>query len=193
MPLTGAVVLIDCENLTSPRQLAEARRWRGFGRVELFGREALMVPWRRELARLGLAAAAETLVADDAPSQAADQEMSRRADVLAALMPPPARIVIASNDLGFDADIARLGAAGHAASRQGDLSDPLVLRLMVGDLRGRDGWAAAGGVGDHLFRRFGIRLHGRLDQLAAAAGVAVERGKTGVRLGCIDTQDQDRR
>ncbi|CAA7618439.1 conserved hypothetical protein [Candidatus Terasakiella magnetica] len=185
MPMTGAVVLIDCENLTSPRQLAEACRWRGFGRVELFGREARMAPWRCELGLLGLAAAAETVVADDAPSQAADQEMSRRTDTLTTLVPPPALIVIASNDLGFDADIRRLSDAGYAASRQGDLSDPEVLRLIMGSLCGQDGWAAAGGVGDHLFRRFGIHLRGRLDQLAAAAGVVVERGKAGVRLGLI--------
>ena len=67
------IALIDCENLTSTAQLAAASRWMGFGRVELFGRAALLAPWRVALTGLGVSVAAETLIADDAPTQAADQ------------------------------------------------------------------------------------------------------------------------
>jgi hypothetical protein len=45
-----------------------------------------------------------------------------------------------------------------------------------------DGWAGAGGVGDHLRRRFGIILRGRIDDLAKAAGLEIRRTPAGVML-----------
>ncbi|WP_192884569.1 hypothetical protein [Paramagnetospirillum kuznetsovii] len=176
-----AIALIDCENLSSDHQRGTVRRWAEYGRIELFGREAFMAPWRLALTKAGMAWAAETVIAHDAPSQAADQAMARRVDALIASPQRPERIAIASNDKGFDADIARAMAAGLAAERHRDLSHPQLLRLVVEELAG-DGWASAGGVGDHLRRRFGIRLNGRIDDLARAAGLEMRRDGRGVNL-----------
>ena len=173
--------LIDCENLASAAQRAAASRWSGFERVELFGRAALVAPWRRALAEIAMTAAAETLVADDAPSQAADQAMARRVDALIAQPVPPALVVIASNDKGFDADVARLIQAGIPAERHRDLTVPETLALVVAEQAGGD-WAAAGGIGDHLRRRFGLTLRGRVETLARAAGLEVRRGPAGLML-----------
>ncbi|MDO8605494.1 MAG: hypothetical protein Q7R40_03060 [Phaeospirillum sp.] len=168
-----SIALIDCENLASTVQRAAACRWVGFDRVELFGRAPLVAPWRDLLT-----VAAEIIIADDAPSQAADQAMARRVDHLIAQPAPPRLVVIASNDKGFDADIARLGRAGVKAERQGDLTVPQTLALVVVQLAG-NGWVAAGGVGDHLRRRFGIALHGRVEALAKAAGLELRHTPAG--------------
>ena len=178
--LSQAFALIDCENLTSTPQLAAASRWSGFGRIELFGREALMIPWRQALAGLGLPVAAETLIADDAPSQAADQAMARRVDGIIA-EGSTGLVAIASNDKGFDADIARLTEAGIRALRCRDLTVPQTLALVVREQAG-EGWASAGGIGDHLRRRFGIVLRGRVEDLAKAAGLEIRRTKAGLML-----------
>ena len=172
--------LIDCENLASAVQRAAASRWAGCERIELFGRAALVAPWRQALAAAALTVADETIIADDAPSQAADQAMARRVDGLIAT-DRPARVVIASNDKGFDADIARLLAAGIAAERHRDLTVPETLALVVAEQAG-NGWAAAGGIGDHLHRRFGITLRGRVEALARAAGLEVRRTPAGLML-----------
>ena len=172
--------LIDCENLTAAAQLASASRWIGFGRVELFGRAALIAPWRMRLTGLGVTVAAETLIADDAPSQAADQAMARRVDAIIA-QGGADFVAIASNDKGFDADIARLTAAGISALRCGDLTVPETLALVVKEQAG-EGWVAAGGIGDHLRRRFGIILRGRVEELAKAAGLEISRTKAGLML-----------
>ena len=177
----GAYALIDCENLTSAPQHAAASRWSGFGRVELFGRAALVAPWRRALASFAIAVADETIIADDAPSQAADQAMARRVDELIRAQPPGGLIAIASNDRGFDADIARLLRAGIPAERHRDLTVPETLALVVAEQAGGD-WAAAGGIGDHLRRRFGLTLRGRVETLARAAGLEVRRGPAGLML-----------
>ncbi|TAN60815.1 MAG: hypothetical protein EPN20_13275 [Magnetospirillum sp.] len=176
----GHIALIDCENLTSDTQRAAASRWSGFGRVELFGRVALVTPWRLALAAADIAVTAETFVADDAPSQAADQAMAWRVDALIRTG-TAALVVIASNDKGFDADIARLAAAGIAAGRHRDLTVPETLALVVREQAGDD-WAAAGGIGDHLRRRFGIRLRGRVEALARAAGLETRHGPAGLML-----------
>ena len=126
------IALIDCENLTSTAQLAAASRWMGFGRVELFGRAALLAPWRVALTGLGVSVAAETLIADDAPTQAADQAMARRVDSIIA-QGGAGLVAIASNDKGFDADMARLAEAGIPAMRCGDLTVPETLALVVRD------------------------------------------------------------
>lgn len=181
---SGYFALIDCENLTSAPQLAAASRWAGFGRIELFGRETLMSPWRQALAGLGLPVAAETLIADNAPSQAADQAMARRVDAIIA-EGGAGLVAIASNDKGFDADIARLTEAGIPALRCRDLTVPQTLALVVREQAGA-GWAAAGGIGDHLRRRFGIVLRGRVEDLAKAAGLEVRRTKAGLMLKSED-------
>ena len=173
--------LIDCENLAGRPQRAAAGRWSGCDRVELFGRAALVAPWRAALAAHAIAVAAETIVADDAPSQAADQAMARRVDQLIALPQTPELVLIASNDKGFDADIARLIQAGIPAGRNRDLTVPETLALVVMEQAGDD-WAGAGGIGDHLRRRFGITLRGRIEPLAAAAGLEVRRGPEGLML-----------
>jgi len=173
----NAIALIDCENLTAGPQRQIASLWSGFGRIELFGRLGLVDPWRGLLL-----VERETIIADDAPSQAADQEIAARVDALIAAPKPPSRVEIASNDKGFDADIRRLLAAGIAARRQGDLSPAEALRFLVAE-QAVDGWASAGGVGDHLLRRFGLRLRGRLDHLAKAAAVEIRRTPSGVMLG----------
>ncbi len=154
--------------------MALAFRWRGFDRVELFGRAALMALWRAACAREGLAVAAEWPVPDDAPSQAADQIIATRATILAA--GAPARLVIASNDRGFAPVAARLGAERH-----GD-PDPATLLRLVAGATARDGWADAAAVGTILAERFGLSLKGRLPQLAAKAGLRLARGPAGWRL-----------
>jgi hypothetical protein len=172
--------LIDCENLTAASQLASASRWTGFDRVELFGRAALMTPWRAALTGLGVTVAAETLIADDAPTQAADQAMARRVEAII-VQGGAGLVAIASNDRGFDADIARLTEAGISAMRCGDLTVPETLALVVREQAG-EGWASAGGIGDHLRRRFGITLRGRVEDLAKAAGLETCRTKAGLML-----------
>jgi hypothetical protein len=166
---TGAIALIDCENLTDPNQLAAAIRWRSAGRVELFGREINLRPWRAALAGHAIAVAAETVIAPDAPSQAADLVMAARAESLVA----EGLVIIASDDLGFErlAGVARwpsLDAAG-------------LLALVVEELGGGD-WVGLGGVGDHMARRFRLSLRGRLDHLARKAGVEIRMGKCGPEL-----------
>jgi len=180
-PPRESFALIDCENLTSASQHAAASRWSGFGRVELFGRAALVVPWRRALAAFAIAVADETIIADDAPSQAADQAMARRVDELIRTQASGGLVAIASNDRGFDADIARLLQAGIPAERHRDLTVPETLALVVAEQAGED-WAAAGGIGDHLRRRFGLTLRGRVETLARAAGLEVRRGPSGLML-----------
>ncbi len=155
--------------------MALAFRWRGFDRVELFGRAALMAPWRAACTRDGLAVAAEWPVPDDAPSQAADRVIAARAETLAGEQ--PARLVIASNDRGFLPVAARLGGEVH-----GD-PDPATLLRLVAAAISRDGWAEAAAVGTILAERFGLSLKGRLPQLAAKAGLVVARGPAGPRLG----------
>ncbi|WP_096704017.1 NYN domain-containing protein [Magnetospirillum sp. 15-1] len=181
MTRSNAIVLIDCENLTSPRQLESLGRWAGAGRVELFGREAAMAPWRKALARRGIAVAAETPVPDDAPSQAADQAIARAVREMAA-RPVPGPVVIASNDKGFAADIDHLSAAGIEARQDFDLNETGLLRLVMKEIARPDGWAAAGGIGDHLIRRFGLDIRGRLATLAARAGITLRRDRTGLWL-----------
>ncbi len=176
-----SVALIDCENLSSPAQRQVVRRWRDFGRIELFGREALVEPWRRALATAGLTATAETLVPDDAPPQAADRIMAERMRGLTEAEDKPAFIAIASNDKGFDADIAHAREAGVMAERQGDPTAPQLLRLVAEELA-TDGWAPVAGVGDHLARRFGLRLGGRVEALARAAGMDLARRPGGFWL-----------
>jgi hypothetical protein len=183
--LSRRYALIDCENLTAAAQLAAASRWMGFGRVELFGRAALMAPWRAALTGLGISVAAETLIAEDAPTQAADQAMARRVDAIIA-QGGAGLVAIASNDKGFDADIARLTEAGIPALRCGDLTVPETLALVVREQSG-EGWAAAGGIGDHLRRRFGIILRGRVEDLAKAAGLEISRTKAGLMLRLPNT------
>ena len=169
------VALIDCENLTSAAQRAGARRWAGFARIELFGRAALVAPWRGLLN-----AQSETLVPDDAPSQAADQAMARRVDTLIALPSPPILVVIASNDKGFDADIARLDRAGIAGRRDRDFKQAEALRFLVAEAGGE--WIGAGGIGDRLWRQFGLRLKGRVADLARVAGLEVRHTPAGLAL-----------
>jgi hypothetical protein len=181
MTCTDAIVLIDCENLTGSRRLEALGRWAGAGRLELFGRRSFMAPWRAALARRGLVAARETPVADDAPSQAADQAIARAADALIAAG-AAGPVVIASNDKGFAADIGRMTAAGMVARQDFDLDQSGLLRLVITEIARPDGWAAAGGVGDHLIRRFGLDIRGRLGWLAARSGLAVRQDRTGLWL-----------
>jgi len=179
------IVLIDCENLTGRHQLAAGFRWRGFERIEIFGRAADLARWRRALAGWGCVPAVETVIADDAPPQAADQAIGRRVDAL--LVDRPDLVVISSNDGDFDPDIARLVAAGIPASRAGDPGPAALLALVVADLA-VDGWADAGPVGERLARDFAVSLKGRLPALAAKAGVAMTRGATGrVQLAQLRT------
>lgn len=126
---------------------------------------------------------AETVIAEDAPSQAADQAMARRVDELIAATERPNLIAIASNDKGFDADVARALAAGLTAERHRDLTHPQLLHLVVQEVAG-EGWTSAGGVGDHLRRRFGLKLGGRVEALAKAAGLDVRRERSGLMLRC---------
>ncbi|BAE49473.1 hypothetical protein [Paramagnetospirillum magneticum] len=186
MTSTAAIVLIDCENLTGTRRLESLGRWAGAGRLELFGREGFMAPWRMALARRGLAAAAETPVPDDAPSQAADQAIARTVDALIAAG-TSGPVVIASNDKGFAVDIARMTAEGMAARQDFDLDEAGLLRLVIGEIARPDGWAAAGGVGDHLIRRFGLDIRGRLGPLAARSGCAVRHDRTGLWLSAPES------
>ncbi len=173
------VALIDCENLTGFRPLAAARQWAGWDRVELFGRLALVQRWRRVLDAAGIAIAAEILVADDAPSQAADECMAARVLALIAAPFPPSVVAIASNDLGFGRDIARLGAAGIAARQHKDPGDAEILALIVAELGGHTTAAVAG---DMLWQRFRLRLNGRVDALATKAGLTVSRTGGMIRL-----------
>lgn len=177
----NAIVLIDCENLTGTRRIEALGRWAGALRIELFGREAAMAPWRAALVRRGITVAAETPVPDDAPSQAADEAIARAVRDMAA-RPLPGPVVIASNDKGFAADIAYLTSLGIAARQDFDLDDGGLMRLVVNEIAGAEGWAAAGGVGDHLIRRFGLDIRGRLPVLAARAGLSVKRDRTGLWL-----------
>ncbi|EME68823.1 hypothetical protein H261_16453 [Paramagnetospirillum caucaseum] len=186
MTADDAIVLIDCENLTGTRRLEALSRWAGAGRIELFGRQGAMAPWRAALARRGLAAATETPVPDDAPSQAADQAIASAVRNLA-VRPIPGPVVIASNDKGFAADIAGLRAAGIAARQDFDLDEAGLLRLVVAEIARPDGWAAAGGVGDHLSRRFGLDIRGRLSALAERAGLALRHDRTGPWLSLNGT------
>jgi hypothetical protein len=177
-----SIVLVDCENLTGTRRLEACGRWAGAGRLELFGRESALAPWRQGLARRGMAVAAETPVPEDAPSQAADQAMARavRALIAQAVAGP---VIIASNDKGFAADIAALDAAGIAARQDFDLDVCGLLRLVIGELAPGGGWAAAGGIGDHLLRRFGVDFRGKLPDLARRAGLAARRDAGGWWIG----------
>ncbi|KIL97239.1 hypothetical protein CCC_00300 [Paramagnetospirillum magnetotacticum MS-1] len=187
MIATDAIVLIDCENLTGAHRLETLGRWAGADRLELFGREGFMAPWRAALARKGLVAAAETPVPDDAPSQAADQAIARTVDgLMAARAPGP--VVIASNDKGFAADIARLTAAGILARQDFDLDDAGLLRLVITEIARPDGWAAAGGIGDHLIRRFGLDIRGRLGALAARSGFGLRHDRTGLWLSLPESR-----
>jgi len=163
------IVLIDCENLTGRQHLAAGFRWRGWW-IELFGRKIHLDRWRSALAGHGLAPAAETVIADDAAPQEADLAIGRRVDTL--LTERPLAVTIASNDSDFDPDIARLAAAGLAATRSGDLGPAALLALVTAELA-RDGWADAGPVGERLARDFGLSLKGRLRPLAAKAGVTI--------------------
>lgn len=181
MPDKPAVVLIDCENLTGTRRLAAAGRWAEAGRYELFGRRAAMAPWRTELARRGWAVAAEHPVPDDAPSQAADQAIALRMEELVRTA-GTGRLVVASNDLGFAGDVERARQADVEARQDFDLDEVGLLRLVVAETAGPDGWAGAGGLGDHLSRRFGISLRGRLEDLAKRAGLAQRRDRSGLWL-----------
>lgn len=176
------IVLIDCENLTGRPRLEAAGRWAGAGRLELFGRETSMVPWRVELARRGLAVAAETPVPEDAPSQAADQAMAAAVRGLIARS-VAGMVIIASNDKGFAGDISALSKAGIPARQDFDLDPAGLLRLVVKETAGPDGWAGAGGVGDHLARRFGLDFRGRLPDLARRAGLAVRHDRRGLWIG----------
>ncbi len=191
MTTTGTIVLIDCENLTSSRQLESLGRWAGAERLELFGREGAMAPWREALSRRKMAIAAETLIADDAPTQAADQAIALAVRALAShgLTGP---VVIASNDKGFAADIAHLSSLGITARQDFDLDAAGLLRLVVTEIAGLDGWASGGGVGDHLVRRFGLPIRGRLGPLAARAGLVLRHGRSGLMLslreGCAADQ-----
>lgn len=174
-----AIVLIDCENLTDSRQIEGLGRWAGFARLELFGRKSAMAPWRAAILARGLAVAAETPVADDAPSQEADQRIARRVDeLIAAEAAGP--VVIASNDKGFAADLARLEAAAIPARQDRDPSEAEILRLVLAEIAGPDGWAGAGGIGDHLRRRFGLDTRGRLEPLARRAGLDLRRDASGL-------------
>lgn len=177
----SSIVLIDCENLTGTRRLETLGRWTGAGRLELFGREAAMAPWREALTRRGWAIAAETPVPDDAPSQAADQAIARAVKNLAARA-VSGPVVIVSNDKGFAADIEHLTAQGIAARQDFDLDETGLLRLVMSETARPDGWASAGGVGDHLIRRFGLDIRGRLARLAERAGLTLRRDRTGLWL-----------
>ncbi len=181
MTTIGTIVLIDCENLTSSRQLESLGRWAGAGRFELFGRESAMAPWRKALARRNWRIAAETLIPDDAPSQAADQAIALAVRALAAGC-PMGPVVIASNDKGFSADIAHLQSKGIEARQDFDLDAAGLLRLVVVETAGPDGWASGGGVGDHLVRRFGLHIRGRLAALAVRAGLSLRHGGAGLML-----------
>ena len=86
------LVLIDCENLTGRHQVAAGFRWRGVERIETFGRAGDLARWRRGLARWGRVADAETVIADDAPSQAADLAIGRRVEALLAAGTLPQQI-----------------------------------------------------------------------------------------------------
>ncbi|MBI3444498.1 MAG: hypothetical protein HY055_03860 [Magnetospirillum sp.] len=176
---SNAIVLIDCENLTGSPRLEGLGRWAGFGRIELFGREGTMAPWRDAIRDRGLTIAAETLVADDAPSQDADQRIARRVDELIA-QPVGGLVVIASNDKGFAADLARLAQAGLPARQDKDPTEAEILRLVVAEIAGEDGWAGAGGVGDHLRRRFRLDTRGRLEALARRAGLEIRKNTSGL-------------
>jgi hypothetical protein len=178
MTTTGTIVLIDCENLTSSRQLESLGRWAGAGRFELFGRESAMAPWRAALSRRNMAVAAETPIPDEAPSQAADQAIALAVrNIASAGATGP--VVIASNDKGFAADVAHLSSLGIVARQDFDLDEAGLLRLVVAEIAGQDGWASGGGVGDHLVRRFGLQIRGRLAELAARAGLGLRHGRTG--------------
>lgn len=173
MVADNAIVLIDCENLTAGAQREALGRWAGAACFELFGRRAAMAPWRIALTRRGLGVAAEHPVPDDAPDQAADLLMAARATLAAA---DGTAVIIASNDKGFD-------ALGPTVRRDGDLGELGLLRLTVSELAGPDGWAAGGGLGDHLRRRFGLETRGRLPGLAARAGLSVKRDSRGLWIG----------
>ena len=174
-----SIVLIDCENLTGTPRLESLGRWAGAGRLELFGRESAMAPWRAAILARSLAIAAETPVAEDAPSQAADEEMARRVVRLIA-QAEPGPVVIASNDKGFAADLARLAEAGIPGRQDFDLSEAETLRLILSEIAGADGWAGAGGIGDHLKRRFGLDTRGRLEPLARRAGLEIRKNTSGL-------------
>jgi len=175
------IVLIDCENLTGTRRLEALGRWSGAARLELFGRQAAMAPWRDALTRRGWAIATETPVPDDAPSQAADQAMARAVRILAA-QGVSGPVVIASNDKGFAADIDHLAAMGIPARQDFDLDETGLLRLVMAEIARPDGWVSAGGIGDHLIRRFGLDIRGRLVRLAERAGITLRRDRTGLWL-----------
>ncbi len=136
-----------------------------------------MAPWRKALILRDLVPAAETLIPDDAPSQAADEAIARTVRNLVT-QPFAGPVVIASNDKGFAADIAYLAARNIPARQDFDLDEIGLLRLVIREVARPDGWAAAGGVGDHLIRRFGLDIRGRLPALAVRAGLALRQERT---------------
>lgn len=163
--------LIDCENLTSPRHLGWAARWRHFERVELFGRAWAVARWRATFRRLRAPPTAEAVIPDDAPPQAADAAIQARLVEIAERR--PSLIVIASNDSDFTPDIERLTRRGIAVEWARDVRSPAeAIRLAMAEL-GRDGTAQAAAVGELLWRRYGIRAKGRLRGWAAQAGAEV--------------------
>lgn len=177
MVANSSIVLLDCENLTGKRRLEAAGLWLVAASRELFGREAAMAPWRAVLAERGGEAGRETPVPDDAPSQAADLLMAERAGELART---GTAVVIASNDRGFDAVAEGLRIQGLDVRRVGDPDPCGLLRLVVDEIAGPDGWAAAGGLGDHLSRRFAVDVRRRLPDLARRAGLGVRRDRHGL-------------
>lgn len=159
--------LIDCENLTHPRHLGWAGRWRGFEHVELFGRAWAVARWRLALQR----PCAETIIADDAPPQAADTAIQAR--LVEITENPPSRIVLASNDSDFLPDFERLSQAGFTIEWVRDLRSPsAAIRLAVAEL-GSGGRASAAAVGELLWVRYGIRTKGRLREFVRQAGGTV--------------------
>jgi hypothetical protein len=175
MPLR--IVLIDCENLTADRQMAVAFRWHDFDRIELFGRAAPIRRWTRALAHHAMVATGLYPVAEDAPSQAADDAIAARVGTWSVAQPD--LVVVASNDNGFDALLARLHAAGIAAAQHRDPDPAEILRLVATHLA-TNGRAQAAAVGTITAERFGLSLKGRLDQLAAKAGLTLVRDGHGL-------------
>ena len=164
--------------------MAVAFRWKNFQRIELFGRSRPMQGWLAELARHSMAPTLLHPIAEDAPSQAADDAIARRVQALAA--DHPALVVIASNDNGFATSINFLTGRGISALQHRDLSSGEILRLVFTHLA-ENGRAQAAAVGTLTAERFGLSLKGRLEQLAPKAGLAVVRNANGIWLEAIPT------